>query len=253
MHFSRPDWLVRTHLKKKSMSFARLWRVWSREQGRPGSIWGRWTGPGTPETSILGGPEPRFSFRFSIVLPFEFAFDFSIIFRSSLQLMPCRSWIDETSPNPDFVRPVEVFQGFFDIAHPCRHDESVVERSTIIQKSFEKIDRIFIEKSIRNRRNIGAAPKLREKRIRTRHGGAPGRPGSAPERARSPSGASWEGPGGTPGRPESVRERSRSVLGASRERPQSPQIAPKGPKSDFASIFHRFGVDFGVDFRWFLR
>ena len=165
--------------------------------------------------------------------------------------MPCRAWMGETSLNPDFVRPVEVFQGFFDIAHPCRHDESVVERSTIIQKSFEKINQIFIEKSIRNRRYIGSAPRLREKCIRTCHGGAPGRPGSAPERARSPSGASWEGPGGTPGRLESVRERSRSVLGASRERTQSPQIAPKGPKSDFASIFHRFGVDFGSIFDGF--
>ena len=108
--------------------------------GQPGSILGRWTGPGAPETSILGGPEPRFSCRFSIVLPFDFVFDFSMNFRCSLQPMPCRSWIGETSPNPDFVRPVEVFQGFFDIAHHCRHDESVVERSTIIQKSFEKIN-----------------------------------------------------------------------------------------------------------------
>ena len=124
------------------MSFARLWRVWSRQQGRPGSIWGRWTGPRTPETSILGGPEPRFSSRFSIVLPFEFAFDFSMIFRSSLQPMPYRSWIDETSSNPDFVRPVEVFQGFFDIAHPCRHDESVVEQSTIIQRFWGRFSMI---------------------------------------------------------------------------------------------------------------
>ena len=159
------------------------------------------------------------------------------------------TWIGRTSPNPDFVRPVEVFQGFFDIAHHCRHDESVVERSTIIQKSFEKINQIFIEKLIRNRRNFRSAPRLREKRIRTRHRGAPGHPWSAPERARSPSGASWEGPGGAPGRPESVRERSRSVLGASQERPQSPQIAPKGPQSDFSLIFRRFGVDF----RWILR
>ena len=98
------------------MSFARLWRVWSRQQGRPGSIWGRWTGLGTPEASILGGPEPRFSFRLSIVLPFEFAFDFSMNFQCSLQAMAFRSWIGETSPNPDFVRPVEVFQGLFDIA-----------------------------------------------------------------------------------------------------------------------------------------
>jgi len=65
--------------------------------------------------------------------------------------MPCRSRIGETSPNLDFVRPVEVFQGFFDIAHHCRHDESVVERSTIIQKSFETNNRIFIKKSNRNR------------------------------------------------------------------------------------------------------
>ena len=136
------------------MSFARLFRVWPREQGRAGSILGRWTGPGTPESSILGGPEPRFSFRFSIILPFEFAFDFSMTFRSSLQPVPYRSWIDETSPNPDFVRPVEVFQGFFDIAHPCRHDESVIERSTVIQKLFEKINQIFIEKSIRNRQQL---------------------------------------------------------------------------------------------------
>ena len=94
-------------------------------------------------------------------------------FRGSLQPMPCRSWIGETSPKPDFVRPVEVFQGFFDIAHPCRRDESVIERSTVIQKLFEKINQIFIEKSIRNRQNIRSAPRLREKRIRTRHGGAP--------------------------------------------------------------------------------
>ena len=127
-------------LKKKSLSFACLLRVWPRKQGHPGSIMDLWAGPQTPQTSILGGPEPRFSSRFAIVLPFEFAFDFSMNFRSSLQLMPCRSWIGEASPNPDFVRPVEVFQGFFDIAHPCRHDESVVERSTIVQKSFEKID-----------------------------------------------------------------------------------------------------------------
>ena len=163
-----------------------------------------------------------------------------MIFRSSLQLMPCRSWIGETSPNPDFVRPVEVFQGFFDIAHPCRHDESVVERSTIIQKSFEKIDRIFIEKSIRNRRNIGSAPKLREKRIRTRHGGAPGRPGSAPERARSPSGASWEGPGGAPGRPASG-----SAPEASSERPGSVPNRPKSPPRGPRAILHRFFVDLG--------
>ena len=50
--------------------------------GGPGGvpIWGRWTNPGAPETSILWGPEPRFSSRFLILLPFEFAFDFSIYF-----------------------------------------------------------------------------------------------------------------------------------------------------------------------------
>ena len=66
----------------------------------------------------FGGPEPRFSSRFSIVLPCEFIFDFSTNFRGSLQPTPCRLWIGETSLNPVFVRPVEVFQGFFDIAHP---------------------------------------------------------------------------------------------------------------------------------------
>ena len=164
--------------------------------------------PGAPETSNLEGPRPPFSIRFSIVLPFEFVFDFSMNFRCRLQPMPCRSRIGETSPNLDFVRPVEVFQGFFDIAHHCRHDESVVERSTIIQKSFEINNRIFIKKSNRNRRNIASAPKLREKPIRTRHGGTPGRPGSDPDRASNPSERPGRGLGGAPGRPESIRERS---------------------------------------------
>ena len=163
--------------------------------------------------------------------------------------MSSRSWIGETSPNPDFVRPVEVFQGFSDIAHPCRHDESVVERSTIIQKSFDKINRIFIEKLNKKRQNIGSAPKPGKKRIQTRHGGAPGHPSSAPKRASSSSGASWEGPGSAPECLESVQERFRSILEASWERPQSPQVAPKGPQNDFSSIFCRFGVDL----RWILR
>ena len=172
----------------------------------------------------------------SIVLPFEFAFDFSMNFRCSLQLMPCRSWIGETSPNPDFVRPVEVFQGFFDIAHPCRHDESVVERSTIIQKSFEKINRIFIKKSNRNHRNIGSAPKLREKRIRTRHGGAPGRPGGRPR-----SRTSRERPGALPKRP-------RSVPGAPPIAPNRPQGAQERFCIDFSSIWGRFWGRFSMDF-----
>ena len=54
---------------------------------------GRWTGPGTPKTSILGGPEPRFLFSFSIVFPFEFTFDFLMNFRCSLQPMSSRSWM----------------------------------------------------------------------------------------------------------------------------------------------------------------
>ena len=54
---------------------------------------GRWTGPGTPKTSILGGPEPRFLFGFSIVFPFEFTFDFLMNFRCSLQPMSSRSWM----------------------------------------------------------------------------------------------------------------------------------------------------------------
>ena len=86
--------------------------------------------------------------------------------------MPSRSWIGETSPNPDFVRPVEVFQGFFDIAHPCRHDESVVERSTIIQKSFDKINRILPQNVPRA---SGSAPEA-----------SPERPSSAPNRPKSP-------------------------------------------------------------------
>ena len=154
--------------------------------------------------------------------------------------MPCRSWIGETSPNPDFVRPVEVFQGFFDIAHPCRHDESVVERSTIIQKSFEKINRIFIEKTNRNHQNIGSAPKLREKRIRTRPGSAPGRPGSAPERASSPSGA-----------PQDVPRASGSAPEAPPERPGSAPNRPKSPPRNPRAILHRFFVDLGSIFDGF--
>ena len=119
------------------MSFACLFRVWPLEQGRPGSSFGSLDCPGTPKTSILEGPEPRFSSSCSIILPFEFASNFSMNFRSSLQPMPSRPWIGKTSPNPDFVHTVEFFQGFFDIAHPCWHDESVVEQSTIIQKPFD--------------------------------------------------------------------------------------------------------------------
>ena len=193
--------------------------------------------PRAPEASIFRGPEPRSSSRFSIVLPFEFAFDFSMYFRCSLQLMPCRSWIGETSPNPDFVRPVEVFQGFFDIAHPCRHDESVVERSTIIQKSFEKINRIFIEKSNRNRRNIGSAPKLREKRIRTRYGTSWERPRASQQPLRSVLGGPWGRARTSRERPGALPKHPRSVPGAPPIAPNRLQGAPERFVVDFSSIW----------------
>ena len=136
------------------------------------------------------------------------------------------TWIGRTSPNPDFVRPVEVFQGFFDIVHPCWHHESIVERSTIIQKSFEKINRIFTEKSNKNHRKIGSVSIPDEKRVRTRLEESPRRPGSAPVQPNSASGASRECPGSALERPESVQERSRGVPEPPRNAPDRPRCAP---------------------------
>ena len=172
--------------------------------------------------------------------------------RCSLQPTPCRSWIGETSPNPDFVRPVDVFQGFFDIAHPCRHDESVVERSTIIQKSFEKINQIFIEKSIRNRQNIRSAPRLREKRIRTRHGGrlrtSQERPRASQEPLRGVLGRPWGRPRTSRERPGALPKRPRSVPGAPPIAPNRPQGAQERFCIDFSSIWGRFGGRFSMVF-----
>ena len=161
--------------------------------------------------------------RFSRVQSLDFRSIFRSLFLSILcSIFQCifevvcrpyrsRTWTGRTSPNPDFVRPVEVFQGFFNIAHPCWRDQNVIERTTIIQKSFAKTNRIFIEKSNKNRRKIESAAQPGKKRVRTALDGASGRPGSAPERPGSSSGASWESCGSVPERPGTLRERSRSV------------------------------------------
>ena len=195
--------------------------------GRP--IW-----PVGPRFGSLG----PFRGRFSRVLSVDFhqilrsfcRSSFRSFFRCILEVV-CSphhlcTWIGRTSPNPDFVRPVEVFQGFFDIVHPCWHHESIVERSTIIQKLFDKINRIFIETSNKNRRKIGSVSIPDEKRVRTRLEDSPRRPGSAPVQPNSASGASRECPQSALERPESVQERSRGVPEPPRNAPDRPRCAP---------------------------
>ena len=133
------------------------------------------------------------------------------------------TWIGRTSPNPDFVRPVEVFQGFFDIAHPCRHDESVVERSTIIQKSFEKI-----KFSSKNRSEIveisGLRPNFTKNASERAMGVLPDVPGATPSEPEAPQ----ERPGRAQGASQNVPRASRSAPEASAERPGSVPGASRG-------------------------
>ena len=77
--------------------------------------------------------------------------------------------------------------------------------------------------------------------------GAPGRPGSVPERPGSALGASWKSSGSAPDRPKIVWERFRNVPAASLEYPESPQVAPEVP----GSIFHRCFIDLGSIFDQF--
>ena len=142
------------------------------------------------------------------------------------------------------MRPVEVFQGFFNIAHPCWRDQNVIERTTIIQKSFAKTNRIFIEKSNKNRRKIESAAQPGKKRVRMLLDDASGRPGSAPEQPDSSSGASWESCGAS----RSVRGRSGSAPEASPELPGSASNRPRSPRRCPRSFSHRFLVDLGTIF-----
>ena len=163
-----------------------------------------------------GRPRRRFwevpSLDFRVVFRSFFRSNLPSIFRCIFDVVCSSCRVDRGSAKRRRTLILCALSRFFKVFSTSRILADTMKVSSSDRRSSKsrsnKINQIFIEKSIRNRQNIRSAPRLREKRIRTRHGGAPGRPGSAPERARSPSGASWEGPGGAPGRPESVRERS---------------------------------------------
>ena len=148
--------------------------------------------------------------------------------------MPSRSWIGETLPNPDFVHPVEVFQGFFDVAHPCRHDEELSSdrRSS---KSRSKKSTKF---SSKNRPEIveisGLRPNFAKNASERAMGVLPDVPVATPSEPAAPQ----ERPGRAQGAPQNVPRAPRSAPEASAEHPGSVPNRPKSPPMGPRTIFH---------------